>query len=35
MNKNKGQSSVKFAFSGFNEEKKYQKILSILQNVKL
>lgn len=35
MNKNKGQSSVKFAFSGFNEEKKYQKILSILQNGKL
>lgn len=35
INKNKGQSSVKFAFSGFNEEKKYQKILSILQNDKL
>ena len=35
MNKNKGQSKIKFAFSGFNEEKKYQKILSILKNGEL
>lgn len=33
--KSNGQSNVKFAFSGFNEEKKYKKILSILQNGKL